>query len=353
MLDNEYAHTVQALFAAAQRGDQQALDQFLTHLRPQIFATCYRLLARIADAEDAAQESLLAILAGMRAAEPLPAWQPLIFGNAVEASLFALAEQEENQSNAKPPGAAPAGTTRRQVEPLLTGQFSLPQLDTLEYFAARAISTRDSLALVFVNLLQLLPPINRAVYVLTDILGCTLEVVAQVARLSREQVAEHLAFARRVIDAARAKLPTATMLPSHPRAAKILHHLGRSLIAQNAMRAVSVFDLDAVLVMPTLGTFNGHEAIAAQFARMFMVGLAPQKVTITTINGQPALVSFQKREEGRVMRYYANLVMVASISAQPGHANQIVRMEVITDSEMVEKIGTAVKQQRTRSTGPA
>ncbi len=349
MLVPEPNKIVQALFEAAQRGDRQALDQFLTHLRPQILAACYRLLGNVDDAEDAAQEALLAILAGINATEFLPAWQPLVFGSAVAAGLLVLSDQEAAAAAAPENAYAMNESARaRQVEPLLTGHMPLQEIDDLENFPARVISTRTSLALVFINLLQLLKPEVRAVYLLADLLGCDAHVVARAAQLTASQVSQHLAFARRLIEAARPKLPVNAMLLSHPFAARILRHFGKALIAQNAMRAVSVFDLDAVLVMPGIGSFTGHEAIATQLERMFMVGLAPQRISTLEINGQPALVCYQKKEEGRRKRYFANLVMAVAISEHAPNANQIVRVEVVTEDKMVQKIGETVRRVKVR-----
>ena len=340
MPDHDFSQAVQSLFESAQRGEQQPLDQFLTHVRPQILATCYRLLGNVDDAEDAAQEALIAILAGIDPAAHI--WRALVFGSAVEAGLLAIAERTENRAGAENPGNTEAQA--RQAEPLLTGHMSLQEIDALEDFSGRAISTRESLTLVFINLLQLLPPEARAAYVLADILGCTAETATRAAHLRAPQFQEHLAFARRVMGAARAKLPTQAMLPSHALAKKILHRLGKGLIEQNAMRAVALFDLDAVLVIPGIGSFTGHEAIAAQLLRMFMVGLAPQAASIIEINGQPALVCFQKKEERRRMRYFANLVMAVTISEHAPQANKIVRIDVVTESKLVKKIGEAARR---------
>ncbi|MGH7496021.1 MAG: sigma factor [bacterium] len=345
MLSNELSKAVQILFESAQRGDRQSLDQFLAHLRPQILATCYRLLGKLDDAEDAAQEAMLSILAGIHPAARLHTWRPLVFGSAVKAGLLAIFERAEDQIQRQPSrtanGSPPVG---RQIEPWLTGQIALQEIADLENFPKRPVSTRTSLGLIFVNLLQLLPPEARAVYILVDLLGCDPEVAERATQLQTPQAAEHLAFARRLMNAALSKLPTDTMLPSNPGAGKILRRLGKSLIAKDAMRAVSVFDLDAVLVMPGMGSFTGHEAIATQLSRMFMVGLAPHRISLSEINYQPALVGFQRKEERRRMRYFVNLVLAAAISAGAPNAGKILRVDVVTEGKMLKKIGEAARR---------
>jgi len=53
------------LISAAQRGDQQALDQLLRMHQDRIHAVCRRLAGNDADALDATQEALIAIVKGL------------------------------------------------------------------------------------------------------------------------------------------------------------------------------------------------------------------------------------------------------------------------------------------------
>lgn len=54
-----------ALVHAAQRGDRSALDQLLRRHQPQLYAVCRRITGNDADALDATQEALLALVRGL------------------------------------------------------------------------------------------------------------------------------------------------------------------------------------------------------------------------------------------------------------------------------------------------
>jgi len=53
------------LISAAQRGDQKALDQLLRMHQDRIYAVCRRLAGNDADAMDATQEALIAVVKGL------------------------------------------------------------------------------------------------------------------------------------------------------------------------------------------------------------------------------------------------------------------------------------------------
>jgi RNA polymerase sigma-70 factor (ECF subfamily) len=59
------AHDDAALVAAAQRGDRAALEQLLRRHQPQVHAVCRRITGNDADALDATQEALLALVRGL------------------------------------------------------------------------------------------------------------------------------------------------------------------------------------------------------------------------------------------------------------------------------------------------
>jgi RNA polymerase sigma-70 factor (ECF subfamily) len=58
-------HDEQRLVAAARAGDQRALDRLLRLHQPQVHAVCRRITGNDADALDATQEALIAIVRGL------------------------------------------------------------------------------------------------------------------------------------------------------------------------------------------------------------------------------------------------------------------------------------------------
>lgn len=338
---------VQALFDAARAGEALALEKLLETVRPQMLSTCYRMIGNLDDAEDAAQDALLAVVEELKTALPQSGWQALVFGQAVSASLdfMNLLHEEDEQNN-------PNVQVVRGVEPVLTGKIALGEIDALEQSAARTMSTRESMMLVFVHVLHLLPLETRAVFLLKDILGCSDDAVKAALGFSAEKIAKHLHAGREVIVAARAKIPTNNMLPEDKRAQNLVRRLGLRLIQKDAMKLAAVLAEDAVLVIPKLGSFHGQEAVAAQFANMFTVGLAPDAIAVLEINGQPGLVCFQKRLVRKRMKYLPCLVLALAISASGADRQRIVRLDIVSEAKVLRKIGRHVALLKVRALRP-
>jgi len=223
--------------------------------------------------------------------------------------------------------------------------MSIQTIDEIEQTPERAFTTRESLAIVFVNLLQQLSPEARAAYLTKDLLGGNNDVVAGALNLPAAEIEELVTSARDAIATVRNQLPKDAIAPSDAHAEKITRKLSRALIAKDAMRGIGLFADDAVLVVPPIGAFFGHEAIATQLARTFDVGLAPHAAHVVELNGQPGLVLFQRRREANGVVFYPTMAMALTIAPSPVTNYKIVRIDTITDAGYVRKIGSAIRRQ--------
>lgn len=343
MSSHEISAAVQNLFEEARTGNVQSLEKLLAVVRPQVLITCYRMIGNIDDAEDAAQDALLGILEEIKSKLPQSAWQALVFGQAVSAGMdfIDLLREDDEQNKQSNPGVRP-------VEPVLTGAMALREIEALEQNDARTIATRESMMLVFINVLHILPLETRAVFLLKDILGCSDAVVTRATGLSAEKIAKHLQAARPVIAAAREKIPGNNMLPEDAHTERIVRNLGRRLIQRDPMKLAGTLAEEAVLVIPKIGSFHGQEAVAAQFANMFLVGLAPDAIRAVEINGQPGLVCLQKRVVREKVKFLPSLVMALAISANGPSRHKIMRLDVVAEAKILQKIGRHVAKLKVR-----
>ncbi|HVE94394.1 MAG TPA: sigma-70 family RNA polymerase sigma factor [Acidimicrobiales bacterium] len=78
------------LIAAAQDGDRSALDRLLRQHYDRLYAVCRRLTGNDADAADATQEALLAVVRGLRAFDGRSKFTTWSYRVAVNASLDEL-----------------------------------------------------------------------------------------------------------------------------------------------------------------------------------------------------------------------------------------------------------------------
>jgi RNA polymerase sigma-70 factor (ECF subfamily) len=78
------------LVAAAQRGDRRALETLLERHHDRVRAVCWRLTGNAADADDATQEALIAVVRGLPRFDGRSAFTTWLFRIATNASLDEL-----------------------------------------------------------------------------------------------------------------------------------------------------------------------------------------------------------------------------------------------------------------------
>ena len=171
--------------------------------RPALLGYCYRMLGSAADADDAAQETMVRAWRGLDSFEgraPLQAWLYRIATNVCLNLLRgrgrrALPMDVSEASS----GAATLGSARDNemwVEPMPDGLITSPGADPGDVAA-----TRESVRLAFVAALQFLPPRQRAVLILRDVLRWQADEVAALLDTSVASVKSALQRARATLAA--------------------------------------------------------------------------------------------------------------------------------------------------------
>jgi RNA polymerase sigma-70 factor (ECF subfamily) len=192
-----------ALLAAAQGGDEAAFRRLLEPHRAELHAHCYRMLGSVHDAEDALQDALLRAwrgLAGFEARSSLRAW---LYRIATNACLNAM---ERRPARLLPMSLGPVSEPYEDDSPLAESIWVEPyadvQLGLADGYAAPAAryEQRESVELAFVALLQLLPPGQRAVLVMREVLGFSAREVAESLGTTVASVNSALQRARRAVE---------------------------------------------------------------------------------------------------------------------------------------------------------
>ena len=154
------------LVAAARGGDEEAFVRLTGPERPALHAHCYRLVGSLHDADDALQETLLRAWRGIGRFEPrapLAAWLHTIATNV----CLRMLEQRARRA---------AVTVDAHLEPY--PERLLEELPSPERGPEAIAEAREAIGLAFVAAMQLLPPRQRAVLVLRDVLGWSARDVA-------------------------------------------------------------------------------------------------------------------------------------------------------------------------------
>ena len=187
------------LIGQVKAGDEQAFRQLIGPYQAELQLHCYRILGSAQDAEDALQETLLAAWRGLPDFEGRSSVRTWLYRVATSCCLKALrSSRRRPPMNWPPPGVdLPEPSRIGEViwlqpypDMLLEGLADAAPGPEARYEAAEAIS------LAFIAALQTLPPRQRGVLILRDVLGFPTSQVADILDSSEDSAASALKRAR-------------------------------------------------------------------------------------------------------------------------------------------------------------
>jgi len=286
------------LAARARAGDEEAFGQLVDPHRRELEVHCYRILGSAQDAEDALQETLLAAWRGFGGFEGRSSLRTWLYRIATSRCLNALRagrRRPRTRTGAEmdlplPKGDLPEPTGLGEVvwlEPY--PDVLLEELaDTAPGPEAR-YEAREAVSLAFVTALQLLPPLQRAVLILRDVLGFPAREVATILDTSEESVTSALKRARAALQH-RLPPPGRREPPPAPGSAAeqaLVEQFTRAFEAGDVGGIVALLTDDIRLSMPPIPLEYQGRDLAARFFTVVTHGRR-YRVVATRANGQPA-----------------------------------------------------------------
>jgi RNA polymerase sigma-70 factor (TIGR02960 family) len=280
----------EATLARAQAGDGEAFRELIEPYRRELLAHCYRTLGSFHDAEDVLQEALLA------------AWRAIgqFDGRALRAWLYRITTNRcLNYLRSESRRPQPAGLPDSGGGP--TGPASSGDPWWLEPFPDELLGepapgpearydARESIALSFVAGLQHLPPQQRAVLVLRDVLGFPAAETAGILDTTPAAVNSALIRARAGLRPGRD--PRDVPLPKSPAEAAAVERFVSAFQRFDLDRLVTLLTEDARLTMPPEPLeFRGPEAIAGFLSALPAWG-QELRIVPTRANNQPAFAYY-------------------------------------------------------------
>jgi RNA polymerase sigma-70 factor (ECF subfamily) len=197
------------LLGRARAGDRDAFAALVEPHRRELQVHCYRMLGSLQDAEDALQETLLSAWLGLDGFEGRSSIRTWLYRIATNRCLNLL-----RSSGRRPAAAAPLPVPPPEPTGLGEVLWLQPYPDVLlEELSDQApgpaarYESREAISLAFVTAVQLLPPNQRAVLLLRDVLGYRAREAAAMLGLTEDAVTNALKRARATMDAARPQGP--------------------------------------------------------------------------------------------------------------------------------------------------
>jgi RNA polymerase sigma-70 factor (ECF subfamily) len=308
----------QPTLTRARAGDEQAFRELTGPYLGELQRHCYRILGSVQDAEDVVQETLLAAWQGLAHYEERASMRTWLYRIATSRCLNAL------RASARRPRPAPGGPPFTPPEPTRRGEpdwiepYPDVLLDDLPDHAAgpdARYEAQETMALAFVAALQHLPPRQRAVLLLRDVLGFRAAEVAGMLDSSEAAVNSALQRSRSTI-AAQVPRPgrDGAALPRAARERELASRFAAAYAADDIDAVVALLTEDAWYTMPPVPLeYQGRAAIAS-FLRYGADwrGDRRQRLIPTMANGQPAFACYHQDTTAAVFRAHGLIVLTVT-----------------------------------------
>ena len=280
------------LIDRARVGDEQAFGELVGPFRRELQVHCYRILGSAVDAEDALQETLLAAWQGLTGFEGRSSLRVWLFQIATRRCLNALRSASRRPQVAWPPSGLQVPEPTRMGEVAWLEPYPDVLLEGLADTAPgpeAAYEAREAISVAFVTALQLLPPRQRAVLILRDVLAFRASEAAAILDCTEDSVTSALKRARAALQYQRERSADREPPPGSERERVLVQRFTQAYEAGDVHAVVALLTEDVWLVMPPVpARYQGRE-LAARFwaATAFRPGRSTRLVP-TRANGQPA-----------------------------------------------------------------
>ena len=278
-------------------------DDFLAvtgQYRRELLAHCYRMLGSVHDAEDLVQETYLRAWRSYHGFEGRSSLRTWLYRIATNACLTALDGRNRRPlpTGLGAPSSDPGDPLIQQGEVLWLEPVPDAMLGGDPHDPATIVAGRASVRLALIAALQQLPPRQRAVLVLREVLRLRAAEVAEMLDTSVAAVNSSLQRARAQLDAA-GLTEEDVVEPDDPRQRELLDRYARAIEAKDVAAIVEVFTADVVWEMPPFSAwFRGPEAIARLIATHCPAKAGEIRLLHTEANGQPAYAVYRLTDEG-------------------------------------------------------
>jgi RNA polymerase sigma-70 factor (ECF subfamily) len=299
--------------------------------RRELLAHCYRMLGSVVDAEDLVQETYLRAWRAYGKFEDRSSIRTWLYRIATNACLTALDQRGRR--------ALPSGLGAPGEDPLAPVELAGPEVSWLQPIPDTAVNpdpadvvvSRDSLRLALIASLQYLPPKQRAVLLLRDVLAWSAVEVAEALGTTVVAVKSTLQRARAKLEAVS---PTADEViePTSVEQRALLNQYIAAFETSDAAALEKLLREDATLEMtPSRTWFAGRRTCMPYLVAHALGSAGDWRMTPTIANGQPAAIAYYRGEDG-VYRAFGIAVLTLT-------RTHIARIAVFGDASLIAAFG--------------
>jgi RNA polymerase sigma-70 factor (ECF subfamily) len=274
-----------------------AAEQELEQHRPELTAYCYRMLGSPFEAEDAVQETLLRAWRGIDRFEGRAALRSWLYRIATNVCFDMLNARERR---ARPMDLGPAR------EPVVSNLNTLPEVTWIEPIPVSSVAleadpaevavAHETIRLAFVAALQHLPPRQRAVLILCEVLRWKAAEVAELLETSVASVNSALQRARATIEASDVEADT-SQLDEADR--DLLSRYVKAFEAYDIETLTSLIHEDAKQSMPPYDMWlSGRDDIFEWWLGPGIGCRGSRVIPTIAANGSPAFGQYKPSESG-------------------------------------------------------
>jgi RNA polymerase sigma-70 factor (ECF subfamily) len=296
---------------AAQQGNSEQFGELTEPYRRELQVHCYRILGSLHEAEDMVQETMLKAWKRLDTYEGRASFRAWLYKIATNSCLDYL-DQKKSRRLLPFDKLSPSDPTEPLSPPTPEATWLEPFPD--EWLGDKSAlnpevrySNSESISLAFLTALQTLPPRQRAVLILRDVLDFSASETADVLGFTTPSVNSALHRARTTLSQRypRSEREELAMSSTDEHTQELLDQFVEAWEAADVEGLVALLKENAVLAMPpSRSWYQGREAIrkfaAATFFAdqgMFGDGAAGRwKLIPTQANGSPAFAIYQRIE---------------------------------------------------------
>jgi RNA polymerase sigma-70 factor, ECF subfamily len=292
-------------------------DQVARH-QNELLVHCYRMLGTIDEAEDAVQDSLARAWQGRHTFRRSISFRAWLYRIATNVCLNAIEARKRDPIEGRHViGPGP--------DHLLTG-IAAPDAGPEALYDAQ-----ESISLAFLTVLQLLPPRQRAVLLLRDVLTFR---AAEVAALLDMSVPAVNSAHQRACGTLRRNYSSSRQSPGmvtagRPSSRDLLERFVRAWEAADVAGLVALLREDAVLTMPPKPMVIGARPIGNFLAESIFT-IAPMRLYETHANGCSAFAAYLQERADPRFSVFALLVIA-------GNGHQITHIHAFSDPRVLAR----------------